>query len=67
MKNKILAALLKQSLTSSELKELLNVKLTELSKALQEMLSDNQIEIDLDKKYSVIVKKWKKYFFYSFF
>jgi transcription initiation factor IIE alpha subunit len=57
MKNKILAALLKQSLTSSELKELLNIKLTELSKALQEMLNDNQIEIDSDKKYSIIVKK----------
>ena len=57
MKNKILAALLKQSLTSSELKELLNIKLTELSKALQEMLGDNQIEIDSEKKYSIIVKK----------
>lgn len=57
MKNKILAALVKQSLTSSQLKEILNIKLTELSKALEEMLSDNQIEIDPDKKYSVIVKK----------
>lgn len=57
MKNKILATLLEQSLTSAELKKLLNIKLKELSKALQEMLSDNQIEIDSNKKYSVIVKK----------